>query len=172
MLSKLIILSDLFGFKNSTYQNYYCNLFSKNYNITLYDCCELAGIDSNEPEEKIHTQFLEFGIDKVVQKIISREKEKVSIIGFSVGGTIAWKAGLLGLHIDKLFCISSTRLRYETKIPTCNQIELLFADNDNFAPNKAWFTTMKIYPVFLKNEDHTCYKKREVAQLLYKKITQ
>lgn len=166
MKPRLLILSDLFGFQNCIWiQNYIKNIESI-YNITLYDSLELAEIDSiGLLENEIHHQFVHGGIEKAVKTLIHLEKDLVDVLAFSIGGTIAWKAGLRGLKLEKLITVSSTRLRKELKKPE-GKIDLLFAENDNFNPSKNWFVEMQSNPIIVKEVAHDFYTKGENVKLV------
>ncbi|MEO8237445.1 MAG: alpha/beta hydrolase [Flavobacterium sp.] len=113
---RLLILSDLFGGKNPEWVNYYVEKLKSKFEIQYYDVLELGDIDTiDSGEVNIHNQFLNGGIDKAVEVLLHQEKEKVTILGFSIGGTIAWKAALKGLKVSHLIAVSSTRLRFETR---------------------------------------------------------
>ena len=142
---KLLILSDLFGGQHPEWINYYTNTLRSKFEIQYYDVLELANIDaSNLTETDIHKQFLDGGIDKAVETLLKLETDKVTVLGFSIGGTIAWKASLLGLKTMYLFAVSSTRLRYETEAPNC-EIKLYFGENDPNKPHDKWFIDCLLY---------------------------
>lgn len=116
-------------------------------------------------EEQLHSQFLNGGIDKAVEALLQKEKEVIYIIGFSIGGTIAWKANLLGLNVSTLFAVSSTRLRYETQKSSGN-ITLFFGEDDHYKPNFQWFEKMELKEHLFKNEAHEFYQKKEIAAIV------
>jgi len=160
MKSRLIILSDLWGNEKSSWIAHYLNILNSEFEIVYYDCCEIGNIDKSDyTQQNLHSQFIEHGIDNAVEKLIASEPQKVNILAFSIGGTIAWKAGLKGLKINNLFAISSTRLRYETVKPNCN-IELVFGEKDTFNPTAEWFKSMNIKPKIIKNAKHEMYKEK------------
>ncbi len=153
MKPRLIILSDLWEFSGSEWVHDYVNILESTFEIQTYDCCSLAEIDrSNLTESTIHNQFINGGVKNAVKKILEIETDKVSVLGFSVGGTIAWKAVLKGLNADKLYAVSSTRLRYETQKPNC-LAKLYYGEHDRFRPNSNWFTKVLIK----EKEDHLMY---------------
>jgi len=157
MKPRLIILSDLWGKVRSDWVQYYQESLKTIFDFQYYDCCELVGINrTNLKEETIHSQFVEKGINIAVRKLIELEKEKVSILAFSIGGTIAWKAGLEGLKIESFHAISSTRLRYETNKPNCN-IKLYYGNKDNFIPSSKWFENLDVTYEIIKDGDHLIY---------------
>jgi len=163
MKSRLIILSDLWGNEKSNWVSHYMNFLNPHFEIVFYDCCEIGNIDKSEyDQQSLHSQFIEHGIETAVEKLIALEPQKVNILAFSIGGTIAWKAGLKGLNINNLSAISSTRLRYETVKPDCN-IELVYGEKDKFKPSVNWFETMGVNPEIIKNAKHEMYREKHFA---------
>ncbi|MEL6944601.1 MAG: alpha/beta hydrolase, partial [Bacteroidota bacterium] len=71
------------------------------------------------------------------------EQVEVSILAFSIGGTIAWKAALKGLKIKSLWAFSATRLRYEVERPNI-PIQLFFGQKDEYRPSSNWFDRREI----------------------------
>ena len=168
--TKLLILSDLFGRKNSEWINYYTNVLRSKFEIQYYDVPELANIDaSNLEEADIHKQFLNGGIDKAVETLLRLETENVVILGCSIGGTIAWKASMQGLKTTHLFAVSSTRLRYETESPNC-EIKLFFGDQDLNKPNSNWFLDLKVPAEILQNQNHQLYLEEKNATAICAEI--
>ena len=81
---------------------------------------QLANLDVPiQSAENVHRAFIEGGIESSAAHLLHKEKEKSHYLGFSVGGTIAWKANLMGLPMKSLYTISSTRLRKEITRPDC-----------------------------------------------------
>lgn len=162
-MKKGIILSDLWGKRNSDWMNDYLIRLEKHLELKYYDCCELADIDqSNYSEEQIHRQFTEGGIEKAVKTLVDREQEPVHVLAFSIGGLIAWKAILLGLKAESLTCISSTRLRYEVSRPNCS-IHLIYGEHDAYQPTDEWFEKMNLEKKIHPGEEHDFYRKKEIA---------
>lgn len=155
---RLILLSDLYGKSKINWEKSYIDHFQNDFEIQYYDCCDLGEVDKTDgSQEKPHQQFVTFGIEKAVENLLKIEKETVTILAFSVGGTIAWKAALRGLKVRQLIALSATRLRYETYKPNCN-IQLFYGENDQFQPQQDWFKKMKIVPQIIKNTNHEFYK--------------
>jgi len=102
-------------------------------------------------------------------KIRVREKEKVIILAFSIGGTIAWNFGIKSNNISLLFCVSSTRLRKETKKPN-GDLALFFGENDEFKPSLKWLDSLKLKYSLLAGKNHLIYSEPEFAKQLSKKI--
>ena len=97
-----------------------------------------------------------------VENLLNLEKGNIAILAFSIGGTIAWKAGLKGLKINNFIAISSTRLRYETIKPNC-KLKLYFGENDQNKPLAIWSKTLNIDLEIVENEDHEMYKNHDFA---------
>ncbi|PKB17187.1 alpha/beta hydrolase [Flavobacterium sp. 5] len=154
---RLLILSDLFGGESPQWIKYYTKVLESKFDIQYYDVLKLGEIDtSNCNEKSIHNQFLNTGIDKAVQNLLNLEREKVAVLGFSIGGTIAWKASLKGLNVSQLIAVSSTRLRFETEIPNC-EIKLYFGEKDLNMPDLQWFLDLKILNQIIEKQDHQLY---------------
>jgi pimeloyl-ACP methyl ester carboxylesterase len=170
MKPRLLILSDLFGGKNPEWIKTYFDLLEPKFDIQYYDVLELGGIDkSNFAESNLHNQFLNGGIDKAVDTLLQLEKGKVTVLGFSIGGTIAWKASLKGMNAISLFAVSSTRLRYETESPNC-ELKLYFGEKDSNKPNSQWFLDLKISNEILQNQNHQLYLEKNNASLICNEI--
>nr|WP_315244801.1 alpha/beta hydrolase [uncultured Flavobacterium sp.] len=160
---RLLILSDLFGGENPDWVQYYIDELKSKFDIQYYDVRELANISLEYvTESDIHNQFLNGGIDKAVNDLLELEKEETAVLGFSIGGTIAWKAALNGLKVSLLIAVSSTRLRFETQIPCC-EIKLYFGQKDLNAPNPEWFSDLNISNHFFENQGHSLYLEKENA---------
>jgi hypothetical protein len=163
---RLLILSDLFGGKSPEWIQFYKRILESKFDIQYYDVLKLGKIDtSNFNEKKIHNQFLNTGIDKAVENLLHFEKQEVTVLAFSIGGTIAWKASLKGLNISQLIAVSSTRLRFETEIPNC-KIKLYFGEKDLNLPDLQWFFDLKISNQFFENQDHQLYLEEKNALVI------
>lgn len=166
MKPRLLILSDLFGGKNQEWIKQYTDLLESKFEIQYYDVLQLANIIVFDfTEIDIHNQFLNGGIDKAVDNLLELEKGKVAVLGFSIGGTIAWKAVLKGLKASHLTAVSSTRLRYETHFPDC-KVKLYFAGNDKNKPDSRWFLDLDVSYEILEDEMHQLYRDSKNAALI------
>jgi hypothetical protein len=171
MKPRLVILSDLWGEKKSKWVTNYVEILKNKFEIQYYDCCQLAEINvENATQELIHQQFITGGIDKAVNNLLQLECTPVTILGFSVGGTIAYKAVLKGLNANCLFAVSATRLRYEIDFPENCKVHLYFGDQDSFVPNQNWFAKKKIKFTILKEKKHQMYIEEDFKILLCKEI--
>lgn len=173
MKPSLVILSDLWGKNQSDWWNSYTELLKDRFVLTFLDSGELAEISSTViAEEKRHQQFVNGGIDRAVQQLIELVKvqpNSVYLMGFSIGGTIAWKAALQGLAVTELIVVSATRLRYECESPTC-PIQLYFGEDDPYLPWLSWLEEMKLNATLISNQGHEFYRDYSYAKQLCKVI--
>jgi len=162
---KLLIFSDLWGTKKATYLPQYTDLLQPKYDIQFVDCCQLGQVDtSNYTQDNLHQQFINGGIDLAVENLLKNHPQTVDILAFSIGSTIAWKANLAGLKVQKFHAISATRLRYET-IKPASQIRLIYGALDAYRPDEKWFKDLEIidYCIF-EHEGHELYQKPRIIQ--------
>lgn len=164
MKPRLIVLSDLWGSDNVEWLKEYQLLLNSIFEITFYDCCKLGEVDrSNVDESAIHAQFVQNGIDLAVENLLLLETEEINVLAFSIGGTIAWKAGLKGLHINKLFAISSTRLRYEMEKPDAF-VKLYYGSQDSHKPSHEWLERMDVDFRIIQAQGHQLYEDPKQAR--------
>lgn len=167
---RLLLLSDLWGNDKSDWICFYTAILEEHFELKYYDCCELGSIDKTlYSEEALHNQFINGGIEKAVIQLLHEETATINILGFSIGGLIGWKAGNSGLKIEKLFALSSTRLRYEIQKPATT-IKLFYGENDNYKPDSDWFEKFDLKENFFQNENHEFYQKKENALIICDKI--
>lgn len=163
---RLVILSDIWGLRDSAWIKPYIENLKGNFDIQYYDCCELGEINTELSQiAQIHQEFLAHGIETAIHNLLLKEKEELYILGFSIGGLIAWKAALVGLNAKYICAISSTRLRYESLKPE-GAIDLIFADNDTSKPTDAWFESLSLDRKIYKNEGHDFYRDEEMSKKL------
>lgn len=171
MKPRLLLLSDLWGQQRSTWLSLYTDLLETSFDLQYYDCCVLAGLDMRDyTQEALHRQFVEGGIDRAVDVLLKKEIAPLQILAFSVGGTIAWKANLKGLPVQKLYAISATRLRYETKRPNSN-ICLYFGAEDLYRPDQTWLENMNLTYQIITQKGHSIYKEPAIAKMICTKIS-
>ncbi|MBW7845111.1 MAG: alpha/beta hydrolase [Bacteroidia bacterium] len=159
----LLIVSDMWGFEHAMWlDNYILNL-KDHFIIKRIDCNKIGKITAST-ENAIHQQFLDFGIDLVVEHILYYNQREVSILGFSIGGFIAWQAGHRGLSIKDFYAVSSTRLRLENYKPNTKSIHLYYGSDDSNIPNFDWHDMHSIKPNLIPNGNHLIYRKPEIAK--------
>lgn len=172
MKKRLIILSDLWGREKSEWIINYTQILENYFDIVYYDSCELGEIDKSKyTANNLHNQFINGGIEKAVERLSEIEKEKVNILAFSIGGTIAWKYGIKTDNIDALICVSSTRLRYEKSKPK-GRLKLYLGSKDGHIPGKRWFENMQPNYEILTEQKHIFYAQPVFAEQISKYINE
>lgn len=160
---RFLLLSDIWGATNCEWIQHYTAILDPHFDIQFYDVCKLAEIDSKSLViENRHKQFLEGGIGRAANNLLAKETAVFAVLGFSIGGLIAWKAVSSGLQCSALFAISSTRLRYESVKPGV-KLKLFYGSLDAFMPDSTWFEQMELKPFLYQNELHEMYRKKEIA---------
>lgn len=163
-MEKLVILSDLWGKMKSDWLVEYSSILKNNFELVYYDCRVLGEIDIHSTsEDVIHQQFINGGIETAVKDLLKKETGKVNILGFSIGGYIAWKAALEGLKISNLIAVSATRLRFENSKPLC-KITLIYGALDTFQPSIDWYNRLELDKIIYADENHDLYTKPENAR--------
>lgn len=162
-MERIIFLSDLWGENQFDWVDYYVKKCSGKYEVKTYDSCALGEIDtSNYKEAILHQQFKTFGIERAVHNLLALEKNPCKVIGFSVGGIIAWQAIDAGLNTQTFIGVSATRLRLETeKIPCA--VFLFYGEKDLYQPTQEWYSRMGVAPKIMANEKHDMYTKSTIA---------
>lgn len=169
MRQNIWILSDIDTKANDKWIKEYQNCLSLAFNVKYFNIRELAGIAiDTEDIEAVHRDFIDFGIAKALKYLHSKEDTPDCILGFSLGGTIAWRYAL-ETKLSHLFAISSTRLRYETQVPH-TAIYLKFGALDPYKPTQEWFADKGLTHRLQAHAGHTFYKEETYIQELVKKI--
>ncbi len=163
-MEKLVILSDLWGEMKSDWLVEYSSILKNNFDLAYYDCRVLGKIDLHSTsKDVIHQQFINGGIETAVKNLLKKETGNVDILGFSIGGYIAWKAALEGLKVRNLTAVSATRLRFETTKPDC-KIALIYGEHDTFQPSIDWYNRIELDKIIYADENHDLYTKPENAR--------
>lgn len=164
MAERLVIVSDMWGIKKGLWITSYLAYLQQHFDITFYDSQQLAHLEVVvHSEENIHRAFVEGGIATAAAHLVKKEKEPAHYLGFSTGGTIAWKAGLMGLPMKSLYTVSSTRIRSETKRPQC-PTTTLFGDGDIYRPKSEWYEKSMVKGKLIKGFGHSMYTDEKIIQ--------
>ncbi|OIQ38591.1 MAG: hypothetical protein BM563_06045 [Bacteroidetes bacterium MedPE-SWsnd-G1] len=170
MKSRLIVISDLFGFKENNWIQNYEAILNDYFEVVFYDALVLAEIKkAGKTESELHNVFVNGGLEIAINNLLNLENELVNVLGFSIGGTIGWKAGLKGLPIKRLLTVSSTRIRKETSQPNC-ELNLIFGEKDSNAPSNNWFQLMELNYTRIRNAAHTFYKEKEHVEIIINRL--
>lgn len=171
MDKRLLIVSDLWGdCEKSKWFDVYASALEQSFEVLSYDSCGLGGIDTTVWDEAyIHKQFVNGGIDRAVSALCELELEPIDVLAFSVGGVIAWKYGIASNAVRSLTCVSSTRLRKETKKPQ-GRIDLFFGADDTYRPSREWCEHMGLDYTIVSDRGHLVYRDAQFAQSLCQRL--
>lgn len=166
--NKVLILSDMHGIPSGN--NYYINetisLCKKmGYESIVCSSIELADINS-ATLEPIHTAFVRGGIEKAANKLCDLSDTFSAVIGFSVGGTILYKALQKKPQLtDTLICVSATRLRFEKERAPCRTIAI-YGDRDEHIPAQGWEKIIQCELHLIADATHDFYKTQKLQYAL------
>ena len=164
MAERLVVISDMWGAKKGLWITSYLGYLQQYFDITYYDCQQLANINlSINSEKNLHDAFINGGIDTAVVHLIKKEKEPCHYLAFSTGGTIAWKASLRGLPMKSLYNISATRIRLENKKPSI-PISLVYGEKDANRPSDDWFRKLSLDKELISEFGHELYSDEKVIK--------
>lgn len=160
----------MWGTKKGLWITSYLGYLQQHYDIVFYDCQELANINLTvENQENLKAAFVEGGINTAVQHLLKREKIVSHYLAFSTGGTIVYKAGLLGLPIKSLYAVSPTRIRLESQTPDFPNT-LLFGGNDKNKPDAIWEKETKNKLSLVPNFGHELYSDEKIVKQICKEL--
>ncbi len=141
------------------------------YQVDLMSSLALANIDPDMSNDERHPQFVEHGIETAVTKIVTNDIHYALAVGFSMGGTLLWKAVTRGFSVGGIVCISATRLRYESQATTPVPSVLIFGDSDPFAPSATKCQQLGGQLVTVNNSGHEFYKSGALIAVLNRGIS-
>ena len=154
----------MWGVKKGLWITSYLGYLQQYFDITFYDSQQLANLQLTvNSEDNIHHAFVNGGIETAVAHLLKKEKEPAHYLCFSVGGTIAWKASLLGLPMKSFYAVSSTRIRSEVKKPECTT-RVIFGDNDVYRPKSNWYESLNVKGELIKGFGHDMYSDEKIIK--------
>ena len=155
---KCIVLSDIHG--NPADET--CFLHGQECPLTVQRV-RLADLLGFEAEgEGLHRHLVQHGgFDAAAAKVRDLVQKADIGLGYSAGGTVLWRSVLLGLRLERLICISSTRLRTENpeamRVPTL----AVFGELDEHRPPASWGAGSGIQVALLGQAGHAFYRSRD-----------
>ena len=165
----LLLLTDLWGKSKPIGYSGFVERLSNHFEVTILDSQELAGITRVDSEKELHQQFVEGGIDRAVQRLLSQNDSPTVLLGLSIGGSIGWKVLLSGFSARKLYAVSATRLRYETETPSC-PVQLYYGQNDPYRPSSEWVEAYAPNTEIIPGLGHDMYTRPEVMDRVCSQI--
>jgi hypothetical protein len=151
-MQDLLVIGDIFGFPGVGDLS--------NFDGRPHRLLRLADI-SGRPDlsgEGLHEHlFKGGGLEHAVHKLCKIDASACIGLGFSAGGTLLWNAVKLGLRLQALICVSSTRLRLETAplaIPTMT----LWGELDPHRPAGSWNAAVPGLSKIYADQPHDFYR--------------
>jgi len=153
----LLLISDILGNDQSQYLLTFESLLQSVFSVAKIDACYLGEIVNSNHIETNHSAFVnDGGLSKAAKNLNAVYHDVDYIVGFSIGGTIAWQACLKKLNPKLLVCVSATRLRYEIEKPKC-KTRLYFGNNDIYKPDHNWSLSHQV-EIKIREGGHDIYK--------------
>ena len=138
MAERLVVVSDMWGSKKGLWITSYLGYLQQYYDIVFYDSRELAHIEGSiNTAEGIYSAFLNGGLDTAVSHLLAKETEPSHYLTFCAGGTIAWKAALVGLPVKSLYAVSPIEMHQFSQGPDC-PLTLLYGELEEHIPSAEW----------------------------------
>ncbi|WP_166418190.1 dienelactone hydrolase family protein [Cochlodiniinecator piscidefendens] len=151
---KFFVVSDIFGQPDA--ENCVLSQIPKIAGVERHSLAQLCG----RPEltgEGLHVHlFRENGMQRAVASLMERRLDGCIGMGYSAGGTVLWQAVGLGLRLDRLYCISSTRLRNEAAVSIPNHV--FFGGNDPAKPTATWLGSIPLQSTVFPGLEHDFYR--------------
>ena len=164
MAERLVVISDMWGAKKGLWITSYLGYLQQYFDIVFYDCQQLANINITvDSGENLHREFVEGGICTAVAHLLKKETVPSHYLAFSTGGTIAWKAALLGLPMKSLYNVSATRLRMEEELIKA-PVTLMYGSNDVNKPTQEWADNLGTTLELIPNFGHELYTDEKIIQ--------
>jgi dienelactone hydrolase len=114
-------------------------------------------LPSCQRQTDVHSALVDGWFDPAAARLATEFPHVAVGLGYSAGGTLLWKAVRLGMQLQALICIASTRLRdedpQEMHVPTL----VVSGEHDPFAPRDDWATGSDVRHIILGGCDHGFY---------------
>lgn len=158
----LVVVTDIFSLPNA--ENCISTKLPNISSIRRFALNELCG-KPNLSGEALHQHlFAETGLDRAIKSLSGLDAKDTIGLGYSAGGTALWRAASRGLPLKGLFCISSTRLRHEERIPIPNHV--FFGEEDSGRPSDTWFASVPAKYSTFKRSKHNFYLSSEADEVV------
>jgi dienelactone hydrolase len=131
----VIILQEIYG-TNQFVEDVCSEYYERGFDVYCPDILRRKCFSYSESSQAYDYFINEVGFDyyKEVEQLIEKSKstyDKIFIIGFSVGGTIAWRCSE-NINCDGIICYYGSRIRDYMLLQPCCPVLLLFAQQDSF----------------------------------------
>lgn len=167
MAERLVVLSDMYGSKRGLWITSYLGYLQQYFDIVFYDSKQLANIElAVNSDENIYNAFEEGGMDTAVAHLLKKEREESHYLTFCVGGSIAWKAGMMGLPLRSLFAISPLNLGQFDWKPEC-PVKILYGEHGDYTrslPSREWIDRVGVEAEVVPQFGYELYSDEKIIQ--------
>ena len=112
----------------------------------------------------LHRHLVESdGFARAAECLVDRVDGVDVALGYSAGGMLLWQSVLLGLSVDRLICISSTRLRQVTAQSIPIPALAVFGERDENRPPSSWAVGSSVKTHIIPHSGHDFYDSRGQA---------
>ena len=154
----------MWGAKRGLWITSYLGYLQQYFEIVYYDSQELADIDVPiRTEENVCNAFVQGGYKTAVTQLLSRESEPSHYLTFCAGGTIAWRAALMGLPMKSLYAISPLWMHRQDQQPDA-EVKLLFGEFQEHRPSPQWAAELGIPMEVVPKFGRTLYSDEKIIR--------
>ena len=115
-------------------------------------------LDVNYTGERLHRELVENGgFVRAAERLVSLSETADVALGYSAGGTVLWHGVLHGLKVDRLICLSSTRLRDVRATAMPKPALAVFGKDDPNRPPDHWAKGSTVESCMIPGAGHDFY---------------
>ncbi|WP_445503202.1 alpha/beta hydrolase [Microvirga sp. G4-2] len=119
---------------------------------------ELLGVPHHG--EELYRALVLGGFDAAAARVLECFGDAEVGLGYSSGGAVLWKSVLRGLRLNRLVCISSTRLKDEDPHAMPIPALTVFGDQDHSRPTTCWSEGSRLEKLLLPGAGHSFYAEK------------
>ncbi|PVE23821.1 alpha/beta hydrolase [Microvirga sp. KLBC 81] len=158
---KCIVLTDINGLPSQ--ETCFLSGLGGSISVERVGLGELLGVPLRG--EELYHHLILGGFDAAAAKVLERFGDAEIGLGYSSGGAVLWKSVLRGLRLNRLVCISSTRLRDEDPHAMPIPALTVFGDQDASRPTPSWGEGSRLERLLLPGAEHAFYVERDANWL-------
>ncbi|WP_018239887.1 alpha/beta hydrolase [Ensifer sp. BR816] len=115
-------------------------------------------LDVKYTGERLHRELVENdGFIRAAERLARLSEAADVALGYSAGGTVLWHGVLNGLAVDRLICLSSTRLRDVRASAMPKPALVVFGKDDPNRPRERWASGSAVECCTVSGAGHDFY---------------